>query len=996
MKGFIRIIILAQMISISSSQIVFSLTNRPSPSFNSVSKNKYTEYFNQGENFKLQGNYEKSIELFMKALSLAQENDDKKSEVESLLRLGLLYWNIGQLDESIDIYNKTLAICKKLESSEKSEEILNYLQIHKFYKSGKDYRLKGRHQKSIEEFKKAVALARKIKSKEHEVKCLRQLSVTYSEINDIDSLFSFSKKALEIARKLKHGKEEGRCLYNIGHYYDAIEDYSQALWHYEEARKIARNTEDYDDESCCLTNISRIYIHLGKYERALEYLREVLIIDRHLKEDEYVAIDLNNIGVTYQKKAFQSNNTEDLHNALKNFRESLRIAKKIGDVKTEIQVLANIGMVFIDLESYPEALRCFRLGLEKAEKIQDSEEIANFYINMGIVHSEQESFDLTIQYCQKAIDTASEIELLWEAYLEQANAYMKQNNYQKSLESYKKSIEHLEKIRSTIRLEELKARYLGTDKRIDTYYNVIDLLVKFNQSEPGRRHDVEAFRYVERAKARAFLDRLEVSQVNISTGVNIELLNREDELMKEISKLNAEFLTPGLSLKEKKKIDGQIKHLEEELEALKREIRISSPAYANLKYPQIISLEQTQKQMLDNKTAFFEYSIGKKNSYAFVITKKRLKIFPLSSAEKIQTEVKDYLSTINDKDNHDFRIGYELFRTLVLPGLDDGIEKLIFIPDDILHYLPFETLISRKDKKRWLIEDYRIAYAPSISSLREIIQHDKLSDKKPQEDIIAFGDPSFGFNEEEERTGAALKNISPARSFDFPRLKYSGLEIERIAALFKKAKIEIFKRKEATEEKFKKLNLADYKILHFATHCLVDDKNPARSSIVFSLGNNSDEDGFLQMREIFNLRLNSDLVTLSACQTGLGQFIIGEGIEGLSRAFFYAGACSVLISLWAVHDQASSQFMERYYIHLRSSNSIMDSLQKTKLEMIGSDALSHPYYWAAFIATGNSDKIIYPSTKKKLIFIISLLFLSGAISFLIILKKRFKSSSAAS
>ncbi|NOR52677.1 MAG: CHAT domain-containing protein, partial [Candidatus Aminicenantes bacterium] len=235
-----------------------------------------------------------------------------------------------------------------------------------------------------------------------------------------------------------------------------------------------------------------------------------------------------------------------------------------------------------------------------------------------------------------------------------------------------------------------------------------------------------------------------------------------------------------------------------------------------------------------------------------------------------------------------------------------------------------------------------------------------------------------------------LKYSSAADTFTFLRLKYSGLEIEKIAALFKKQKINIFKREKATEEQLKKLNLTDYNILHFATHSLINDKKPARSSIVLSIDESSVEDGLLQMREIFNLKLNAALVTLSACQTGLGQFIKGEGIESLSRAFFYAGASSVLISLWPVHDQASSQFMERFYSHLRSSNSIINSLRKTKLEMIGSDVLSHPYYWAGFVVTGNSDKIIYPSPRKKFFFLIFIFLLIGGIG--LTLKMRAKSS----
>ena len=165
---------------------------------------------------------------------------------------------------------------------------------------------------------------------------------------------------------------------------------------------------------------------------------------------------------------------------------------------------------------------------------------------------------------------------------------------------------------------------------------------------------------------------------------------------------------------------------------------------------------------------------------------------------------------------------------------------------------------------------------------------------------------------------------------------------------------------EATEDKLKSLPLADYRILHFATHGLIDDANPARSSILLTVDRDPAEDGLLQMREIFNLILRADLVTLSGCRTGLGQFIRGEGIDNLSRAIFYAGASSVLMSLWAVDDEASSHLMSRFYVHLRSARSIEDALRRAQLEMIRSRKASHPYYWAGFIVTGTADQILYP------------------------------------
>ena len=166
---------------------------------------------------------------------------------------------------------------------------------------------------------------------------------------------------------------------------------------------------------------------------------------------------------------------------------------------------------------------------------------------------------------------------------------------------------------------------------------------------------------------------------------------------------------------------------------------------------------------------------------------------------------------------------------------------------------------------------------------------------------------------------------------------------------------------------------------------MIDDKVPARSAIILSLDEDPNEDGFLQMREIYNLHLNADLVTLSACETGLGQFIRGEGIEGINRAFFYAGASAVLMSLWAVNDQATYQLMERFYYHLKNGVPLTDALRKAKLEMINSNVLDHPYYWAGFILSGKANQVIFPKNRLRWIIVsITCLLLGGVIAISII------------
>jgi CHAT domain-containing protein/tetratricopeptide (TPR) repeat protein len=951
---------------------------------------EYSQLFTTADKFRKDGKFEESITLFEKSLSIAKKITDKKKECESLLKLGLLYWNIGQLKESTVYYEHALKLAQKFRLKGMQVESQSALDIYWLYREGKRFRSSGEYPESIESFQQAIELARETRSKEHELKCLRQISISYLELNNLDRYFSLNMKALNIAQSLNHRKEKGRCFNNIGLFYEKLDNYSEALNYYEKGLNIAQDLKEREEEFICLNNIGDIYDSVGNYIKALEYLEKALYIGRQLKDDYYIIGALNNIGTIFRTKGLTSDDKKDFDKALDYFDMCLIMTKKPKNnieeayayKQTGVYVLNNIGTVCTDMKNYYEALKYFESGYEKAEEINDSEAMGMLLNNIGIVHYNQGNYETSTEYFQKAIDMAMKIEggqILWEAYMEIARAYEKQNKFKKAKEYYKGSIDIIEKVRSKIELEELKARYLGTDKRIDAYHYLIHLLVAFAQSHTEIKYNIEAFDYLERAKARSFLDSLELSNVSIPQEIDFKLQNKEKELMKDISKLHTKLLATEHSSEEKNVINEKLKNKENELESLQREMRIKSLAYKHFN-PETVTLDEAQRKLLDSNTAFFAYCVGKEHSYAFVITKKDLRIFPLPSRDDIQKQVSDYLKVLSDKENKNFKLGYELFSTLVLPGLDKSIKNIIFIPDDILHFLPFETLITNKGKRDWLIKDYKIAYAPSISSLREIIQRKNSNGSKRRMDILAFGDPVFGPWEAGNNGKDIFQNYYSSNAFNFFRLKYSGFEIDKISSLFKKRRRKIFRREEANKEKLINHSLDDYKIIHFATHSIIDEKKPARSSIVLSLDEDLSQDGFLQMREIYNLKLNSDLVTLSSCQTGLGEFIKGEGIEGINRAFFYAGASSVLMSLWAVNDQASYQLMERFYFHLRSSDSIMSALRKAKLELIDSNTLSHPYYWAGFIVSGKADEVIFPHPMKKwFIFGTSLLLAAGII-----------------
>lgn len=936
----------------------------------------FQKIFQNAEVLKKKGFFEDALRGYRQAYNLSLKEGIPDNVCRSLLGLGLMNLNIGKMEISTVFYNKAHETALKNDLSACASTARKSLDIQNFLSEGIQARKNGDNENSIKLLEKALELSRKAGFLEHQLKCLRHLSITHWRLNNIGEFFRFSEKALPIAQKLNHRQEECKCSINIGVFYRRSDNYSGALAYYEKALALAREVGNKADESACLNNIGIIYENIGNYDKSLDYLQMALKIDRELGNEIYIAMDLNNLGETYRSRGLLSENSRDFNEALNNFREVLNIFKVRNDTKTEVQVLNNIGMVNSDLKNHTEALRYFNMAFEKAESEKDTEAMGMILNNMGIVYSNLGDYEESTRKYEKAINLALEIrggKILWEAYLEIGKAYERQGDTDKARENYKNSISIIEDIRSRIKLEELKASYLGSYKRIDAYHRLIHLLVQEGKDRNRKIRWEQAFNYLERARARAFLDSLEISQVHLSHGLPMKLENEEKALMRDMSQLYTQLLETDVNPETRRTILSRLETKEQELESLKRRIRTQSPAYANLKYPDIISLESAGRLLKNPRSAVYEYSIGENHSYLFILTRNNLDILPLPSKENLHRLVSQHLKAITDKEKASFSQGFELFKILIQPGLTKSMRELIIVPDDILHFLPFETLCTQPDSQSWLIKDYNISYAPSMSSLREITLRKKRRDGSPRKDFLALSDPHAANDNLNIYGKNILKNLYSSASFDFSPLKYSELEVLRVGSLFDEDKKTIFLREQASEEKLKNHDLSAFKIIHFATHSIIDEKQPTRSTIILFLDADPAEDGLLQTREIFNLKLNADLVTLSSCQTGLGQYITGEGIEGLNRAFLFAGANAVLISLWSVNDQASYHLMERFYHHLKTSLTISSALRKAKLEMIESEALSHPFYWAGFIISGKADETVFGQS-NMLLFLLVLLF----------------------
>jgi len=903
-------------------------------------------------------------------LGFARKIGNKEWEAKCLIGLGILYWNIGELEKSTENYKKALFIAKKFNLKDKLERCRTALEIYRLYKEGKKFRSSGECKKSIESFQQAINLAEKIKSKEHKLKCLRQMSITYWELKNLQTYLSLNEDALNIAQSLNHRKEEGRCLNNIGIFYDKLDNYYKALSYYEDALMIAQALKKGGEERACLNNIAIIYNRIGNFDKALDYIKKALTINQQMGDDVHISMNFNNIGTIFRTKGVIYGNKEDFQRALDYFYSCLKITRKTGGKETEVEVLNNIGTVHTDLKNYYEAMKYFENGYEMAEEIKDIEIMSMLKNNMGIALYNLECQEEAIKSYQEAIELANKIngrQILWEAYFGLGQCYEKKNRFYLAATSYKRAIDVIDHIRSQIFLDTYKASFLRD--KLKVYEFLISLLYRMNRENPSDSYTKEIFQIVERAKARAFLESLGESKIDIIESLSPGLKKRENELSSRISLVIQELSRPHLSKKKRQELLGKLQQEEDEYISLIYRMRVEVPELANLVSASTCDVDQIQ-QHLDWKTGLIEYFLGKNKSFMFFITKNEFCVYNLPSESKIEKSIKAYLKILSGCPKEEFKgtiAAKRIYRELLYPAernIPESVQNLIIVPDGILYSLPFETLIpdtqDQSSKDDYLISKYKLSYVPSSSALL-FLSENKVNHTS-QKDLLAFGNPLYMLRNSSKGKKPKteiqiLRELYLDQGFDLSPLPYTEREILEISSYFPEDKKNIYLKDEAREEIFKKAPLKDYQIIHFACHGFLAEEFPFRSALVLSLDDDPQEDGFLQVRELYNLRLKADLVVLSACQTGKGRLERGEGILGLPSIFFYAGARSVVLALWRINDESTAKFMNLFYRYLSEGNNKAKALRLAKLDMINS-RFSHPFYWAAFVLNGDSNSTL--------------------------------------
>jgi CHAT domain-containing protein len=410
-------------------------------------------------------------------------------------------------------------------------------------------------------------------------------------------------------------------------------------------------------------------------------------------------------------------------------------------------------------------------------------------------------------------------------------------------------------------------------------------------------------------------------------------------------------------------------------------------------------LEQIQKEVLDDDTILLEYSLGKETSYLWAVTNKSINSYKLPGKEELETlsnQVLSYYRTFFHPENESeldkkrniakeelFVKGASNFSQMILGPVANqlGKKRLLVVADGILQYIPFAGLpdpnatVTANKGLRPLVVDHEVITIPSASTMA-LLRGQFVGRKSAPKPIAVFADPIFNATDERLAINASKKQqnltttvsnkteqtseISLARKAfdraDLTRLFFSGEEAKNIGQIYNDAIVEIGLN--ASLSKVTSSELSVYRILHFATHGFFNSLQPELSGLVLSLFDykGQEQSGYLTTNHIYNLRLNADLVVLSACQTGLGKEIRGEGILGLTRGFMYAGAERVMFSLWNVNDKSTSILMTKFYTSMKEGLTPAAALRQAQIAMWKDKQWSTPYYWAAFQIQGEWQK----------------------------------------
>jgi CHAT domain-containing protein/Tfp pilus assembly protein PilF len=799
------------------------------------------------------------------------------------------------------------------------------------------------YQQAIEKYLSAVSIWRSLNDKAMEAATLYEAGWLYGDIGQYQSALDCYAQALTLYKALGNHKSEANTLNNTAWIYGDLGEHQTALDMYLQAAEAKKKIGETDPVT--ISNVASSYAQLGQYQRALDMHLQVLALRQGPANKAGRAITLSNIGNCYYHLG-------DVTRALDFYSQSLELMRQDTKKYYTATVLNHIGVAYRSLGEYDKALTYFNEALELRTIAGDHRGIAT---------------------------TLSEL----------ARLERDRGNLLEARKRIEEALAQVEVVRSKVSSSLLRSSFFASVQQYREFY--IDLLMRLQKDNPAEQLERVAFNASETGRARSLLQLLAEAGTNIHHGIDPSLLEHKRALAETID-AKAQQQTRLLSGKhtdeEAESVRRELSALITELEQLERRIRESSPQFTALVQPVPLGLEQIQQNILDRDTLLLEYSLGEERSFVWAITPESIRVFELPKRAVIEPAAKRVYELITARtvsvaketleqrrqrlqlaDAEYANASTALSRMILGPVAAELKDKrLLIVSDGVLQHIPFAGLPDpAATDARALIVDHEVVLAPSASVVGLLRQ--ETPNRKPASKMVAvLADPVF--SNDDPRVAAIrlahTASIDKSATADAPRsaepgvdglrrLRFSRQEADAIARLAGDgSKLEAVdfaaNRNLATSAE-----LGQYRVVHFATHGIINNSLPELSGIVLSLVDEKGkpQNGFLRLYDLYNLKLSADLVVLSACQTALGKEIRGEGLVGLTRGFMYAGAPRVIASLWQIDDRASAEFMKRFYeAMLGQKLRPAAALRAAQVSMSKDPRWRQPHYWAAFTIQG--------------------------------------------
>lgn len=913
---------------------------------------------NLGSLYDTLNDYKKAAEFYKKALALFEQTGNTSRIMFLVHRIGAMYHKLEMYEEALEYYERSLQL--EMERGNRVAIASNLNNIGSIYYALGDY------ESALEYYEKGLSIDQELGIKFSISTSLSNIGNLYNQLGEYPLALEYYQRALTINEVIGEKIKIANNLNNIGMVFRVWGKYDQAAEYYKRALVVSEDAEDYNMIAISLSNLGTVYCFWGKYDIALTFYNKSLSIKRELGKKAGTARSLNNIGVVYQKMG-------DYDKAIEYFSLSLSINKELGK-KAEIAAnLNNIGTTYLYKDEYSNAFEYFKRSLNLEKELGRKSEVARALNNIGEVYKTNRQFEEALKYYKPALSAFKEIDRKTETASIMQNiglCYYFTKEYPLAVQHFREAIKIIEEIRLTAH-GELRRDFLSS--QIKCYQALVAALLKSGDTSG-------AFEAAEHSKGRYLAetigDGLNLNQLHFRTADAVRETIMTDEAVLVYTMLpwtnGALFCITG----------GKIKAIE--LDVAGFLLGVESKFDKDIEF--ILGLTRGFQTAHPPDTKEDNSFADIISYYLYLLTRQRLS----------RTEM----------DQRKF-IARELYALLVDPVFEDiaGKTKLTIVPDGVLAFLPFETLLSQE--KKYMVEDFTIQYTQSLAvSYLVDWRYSRIRRQEKEKPLVAFGGAKYespdsvtGGQGHEERSPAVMpatsgRGIVSDKEINYAitkgaeyfsdvyhrlGLRWSDLpgtleEVREIGALFPESTV--YTGTEVTEDFVKRLStsgeLKQYDVLHFSTHGMVVPEYPELSALVLSqIGNGgredaeestaskgaSGEDGYLCMAEIADLDIEAEFVNLSACDTGLGKIYAGEGVVGLTQSFLIAGAKGLSVSLWKVADESTKDFMVGMYRLVKEEGlSYPEAIRQMKLEFFGGAAYGgkykNPFYWAPFVYYG--------------------------------------------